>query len=117
MLAIFTLVATTLATHASAACTRASLKAVIDSYIAAQTAGQPSFAANATYTENRKKVGVSSGIFSKPLKIDHARSQYDVVQCAAFSELIVTNPAAPYVIATQLRVDNNTNTISQIDSK
>jgi hypothetical protein len=105
-----------LAAQASAACTRETLRAATDAYIAAQTIGQPSFAANATYTENRKKLSIATGILSKPLKIDHSRSQHDVVQCAAFSELIVTNPTNPYVIATQLRVDNSTNLVSQIDS-
>jgi hypothetical protein len=105
-----------LATQASAACTRETLKAVTDAHLAAQTAGQTAFAVNATYTQNRKKVDIKSSILSKALKIDHARAQHDVPQCAAFSEFIVTNSAAPYVIATQLRLDNTTNTVSQIDS-
>jgi hypothetical protein len=110
------IVAAILATHASAACTRDTLKAITDAHFAAQTAGQSSFAANATYTENRKKVDIKSGILSKALKIDHSRAQHDVPQCAAFSEFIVTNSAAPYVIATQIRLDNTTNAVSQIDS-
>jgi hypothetical protein len=105
-----------LATRASAACTRESLKAVTDAHLAAQTAGQTSFAANATYTENRKKVDIKSSVLAKVLKVDHARAQHDVPQCAAFTEFIVTNSAAPYVIATQIRVSNTTNTVSQIDS-
>lgn len=113
---IATAVVAILAAQASAECTRASLKAITDAYLAAQTAGQPTFAANATYTENRKKASITTGILSKPLKVDHARSQHDVPQCAAFSEIIVTNAASPYVIATQLRVDNVTQAVSQIDS-
>ena len=113
---IITAVVAGFATQVSAACTRETLKAVTDALLAAQTAGQSSFASNATYTENRRKVDIKSSILSKPLKVDHARSQHDVPQCAAFSEFIVTNSAAPYVIATQLRLDNSTNAVSQIDS-
>jgi hypothetical protein len=105
-----------LATQASAACTRETLKAITDAHLAAQTAGQTSFAANATYTENRKKIDIKSSVLSKALKVDHARAQHDVPQCAAFSEFIVTNSAAPYVIATQIRLDNTTNSVAQIDS-
>lgn len=105
-----------LATRASAACTRESLKAVTDAHLAAQTAGQTSFAANATYTENRKKVDIKSSVLAKALKVDHARAQHDVPQCAAFTEFIVTNSATPYVIATQIRVSNTTGAVSQIDS-
>jgi hypothetical protein len=105
-----------LAAQAHAACTREILKSATDALLATQTAGQTSFAGNATYTENRKKVDIKSSILSKALKIDHARSQHDVPQCAAFSEFIVTNSAAPYVIATQLRLDNATNAVAKIDS-
>ncbi|CAO2649134.1 Nn.00g100830.m01.CDS01 [Neocucurbitaria sp. VM-36] len=108
-----------LVTQASATCTRETLKAVTDELLAAQTAGQTSFSSLAdtvAYSENRKKVDIKSGVLSKALKVDHVRSQHDVPQCAAFSEFIVTNSAAPYVIATQLRLDNTTNKVSQIDS-
>jgi hypothetical protein len=113
---IFTIFSITLVTQASAACTRESLKAVTDAHLTAQTAGQTSFAANATYTQNRKKVDIKSSILSRALKIDHSRAQHDIPQCAAFTEFIATDSAAPYVIATQIRVDNTTNAVSQIDS-
>jgi hypothetical protein len=106
------------ATRTFAACTREALKAVTDEFIAAQTAGKTSFnslSSTVTYTENRKSVDIKTGILSKPMKIDHVRSQHDTTQCAAFSEIIVTNTAAPYVIATQLRLDNATK-VSQIDT-
>jgi hypothetical protein len=103
----------------SAECTKATLRAITADLLTAQTAGTSSFSSLGTtvaYTENRKKVDIKGGILSQALKIDHNRSQHDVVQCAAFSEFIVTNSAKPYVIATQLRVDNTTNKVSQIDS-
>ncbi|KAF1845817.1 uncharacterized protein K460DRAFT_115659 [Cucurbitaria berberidis CBS 394.84] len=108
-----------LAARASAECTRETLKAITDQVLAAQTAGQTNFtslSSTVTYTENRKKVDIKSGVLSKALKVDHARAQHDVPQCAAFTEFIVTNSAAPYVIASQLRVDNATNKVAQFDS-
>ncbi|KAF1832906.1 hypothetical protein BDW02DRAFT_407397 [Decorospora gaudefroyi] len=109
-----------LATQASAACSRESLKAITDELLAAQTAGQPTFSSlsdNVAYTENRKSVDIKTGLLSKPMKVDHARSQHDTTQCATFSEFIVTNAAAPYVIATQMRLDNSSSPqVSQIDT-
>ncbi|KAJ4370494.1 hypothetical protein N0V83_005015 [Neocucurbitaria cava] len=108
-----------LVVQVSAECTRDTLKAVTDELLAAQTAGQTSFnslASTVAYSENRKKVDIKSGILSKALKVDHVRAQHDVPQCAAFSEFIVTNSAAPYVITMQLRLDNATSKVSQIDS-
>lgn len=115
---ILAVIVIALATRASAACTRETLKSITDQLTAAQTAGTPSFEALAStvaYTENRKKVDIKTGILSKALKIEHSRAQHDTTQCAAFAEFIVTNAAAPYVIATQLRVDNSSR-VSQIDS-
>ncbi|KAF2876373.1 hypothetical protein BDV95DRAFT_477695, partial [Massariosphaeria phaeospora] len=114
-----TLLLGALATHTSADCTRATLQAATDALLAAQTAGTPSFptlADTVAYQENRKTIDIKTGILSHALHIDHNRSQLDVTQCAAFSELIVTNAAAPYVIATQLRLDNATSKIRQLDS-
>lgn len=107
------------ASQASALCTRDTLKAVTDELLAAQSAGQTSFtslSSAAAYTENRKKIDIKSSVLSKALKIHHSRAQHDVPQCAAFTEFIVTNSAAPYVIATQLRLDNTTNNVSQMDT-
>ncbi|KAF2786727.1 hypothetical protein K505DRAFT_289214 [Melanomma pulvis-pyrius CBS 109.77] len=108
-----------LVAQVSSECTKATLQAVTADLLAAQAAGSSSFSslgATVAYTENRKKVDIKAGILSQPLKIDHNRSQHDIVQCAAFSEFIVTNSAKPYVITTQLRVDNTTNKVSQMDS-
>ena len=114
----FIAIISALAIQTYAACTREVLKAVTDELFAAQTAGQTNFnslSSTVAYTENRKSVDIKTGILSKSMKIDHARSQHDTTQCAAFSEFIVTDTAAPYVIATQLRLDNSTK-VSQIDT-
>lgn len=115
---IFALTATLVA-GASAACDRALLTAATSDLFTAQTSGKlsgNSFGSTIKYTENRKAVNISQGILSQALTINHNRSQHDVVQCAAFSEFIVTNSAKPYVIATQLRLDNATSKVTQIDS-
>ncbi|KAK2597910.1 hypothetical protein N8I77_012662 [Diaporthe amygdali] len=108
---------------ASAACDRATLKNVTDTYIAAQTAGSLTPLAGllngTTYHENYKTATISSGILSQALKIDHNRTTLDTTQCASFAELIVANSAHPYVIGTQLYLSNSTTepqTISKIDT-
>ena len=115
---LVTTLVSVLAAPVSAACTRETLKAITDELLAAQSAGQATFSSlsnTVAYSENRKNMDIKSGILTKALKIDHARSQHDTTQCAAFSEFIVANSAAPYVIATQLRLDNTTK-VSQMDT-
>ncbi|CAI6341912.1 unnamed protein product [Periconia digitata] len=108
------------AASASAACDRSLLTAATTDLYTSQTNGKltgTSFANNTSikYTENRKAASIAQGILSHSLTINHNRSQHDVAQCAAFSEYIVTG-SKPYVIATQLRLDNSTNKVAQIDS-
>lgn len=108
---------------ASAACDRATLQNVTNSYIAAQTSGSLNPIAgliNGTnYRENFKAATISSGILSQAMKIDHNRTTLDTTQCASYAELIVANSAHPYVIGTQLYLSNSTTvpqTISKIDT-
>ncbi|KAF2262581.1 hypothetical protein CC78DRAFT_467779 [Lojkania enalia] len=116
---LFSLVSAALIAQVSAQCTLNILKAVTDDILAAQTSGKSAFSSLAdtvSYTENRKKVDINTGVLSQALKIDHNRSQHDVVQCATFSEFIVTNSAKPYVIVTTARLDNTSYKVNQIDS-
>lgn len=87
-------------------CTREFLQDAVATYLAAQTAGDPSAFTHltpiATYTENFAATDASTGILSSPLAIDHDRSLYDTTQCATYTELIVTDPSHPYVLGTQL---------------
>ncbi|KAF2658323.1 hypothetical protein K491DRAFT_593333 [Lophiostoma macrostomum CBS 122681] len=109
----------TLPALTSSACTKDSLRAITADLLTAQTAGNSAFsslASTVAYTENRKKVDITKGILSQALTINHSRSQHDTTQCATFSEFIVTNSAKPYVIATQLRTDNATGKVNQIDT-
>ncbi|RAR01219.1 hypothetical protein DDE82_006678 [Stemphylium lycopersici] len=110
-----------LAAIAFAACPRSTLEAITAQYYAAQTNGNtdfPSLSLTVQYTENRQPANITTGILSQPLKIDHFRAQHDTTACAAFSEIIVTDESAPYVIATQLRVSasNSTNSSSSSSS-
>ena len=92
----------------NAACTKASLGAAADAYVAAQTAGsisglQSLLASNWTYTENNKVIAHNKGLLHKALKLDHRRTNHDLVQCATYTELV--SAGGPYVIGTQIRHD------------
>ncbi|GAB1316208.1 hypothetical protein MFIFM68171_06418 [Madurella fahalii] len=89
-------------------CSKAVLQAAADAYIEAQRAGNTSllleFVADTwEYEQNNKKMDVQAGVLSKALKIDHRRTNFDLVQCATYSEVIAADPADPYVIGTQIR--------------
>ncbi|KAI1390508.1 uncharacterized protein F4822DRAFT_152850 [Hypoxylon trugodes] len=96
-----------LAVQAAAQCTRESLIAATDSLLAAQTEGKPDgispLAESVTYLEAFKTADIKTGILSHPLKIDFNRSLHDTVQCATYTEIVVTDKTHPYVIGTQLR--------------
>lgn len=94
---------------ARAGCTREFLQAATDGYLAAQKAGNASLARSlpsaSAYTENFKAASQTSGILSKPLKIDWSRSILDTTQCATFTEFVVTDASHPYVIGSQIHWD------------
>jgi len=99
-----------------AACTLANLQDAANSYLASVTAGQLQPAlANATYQENNKAVDIKKGLLSQAMTIDHNKTTFDTTACATYSELVITNPKAPYVIGTQVRLDANNN-INLVDS-
>ncbi len=103
---------------AATPCTRAQLKALVDSYVAVQTAGSPTtfnVSDAVSYQENDKNADFKTGILSTPLKIDSSRYLLDTVQCATFSELIVTDQKHPYVIGTQIRLADGV--ITSIESR
>ena len=64
------------------------LKAAVDSYLAAQGAGdlkKMAFAEKVKYLENMKEVEPSAGTWSKKLNIAFSRSFYDSTRCKTFS--------------------------------
>ncbi|KAK5659908.1 hypothetical protein OQA88_13372 [Cercophora sp. LCS_1] len=87
-------------------CTRDFLKAQAEKYVAAQAAGKPgdlTTSATVAYTEDFKASTLTTGILSKPLKIDFNRSMYDTTECAIFTEVVAASNTPPYVLGTQLR--------------
>ena len=84
-------------------CTRADLQSAADDYIAAQTSGDPSkmhFTLWVQYTEQNETASMANGVLSKPQKIDFHRTLVDAQSCSTFTEVIITDPAHPYVLGT-----------------
>ncbi len=95
--------------NAQVSCTRESLKAAVDLYIAAQTKGDPAGLPLATglgYVENFKAVNINEGLIKTPMKIDHQRTLLDTSTCQTFTEVIVSDKANPYALGTRLRVNH-----------
>lgn len=98
-------------------CTRQSLQSAVDSYLAAQRAGDRRMmplAEKATYLENMSPVAAERGLWNTALPIAFSRSFLDEVRCRTFSEVIVTQARPQYVLGTRLTVDNGR--ITRIDS-
>jgi hypothetical protein len=97
-------------------CTRASLQSAVDSYLAAQKAGdrtKMAFADKVTYRENMSEVTPDKGLWNTALPVAFSRSFLDKDRCRTFTEVIVTQDH-PYVLGTRLSVDGGK--ITAIDS-
>jgi hypothetical protein len=96
--------------HAAVSCTRGGMQEAVDLYIAAQSkgdlAGLP-LAKGVGYWENGVPTAIETGFVAKPMKIDHHRTFFDTASCQTFTEVIVTDKAAPYVFGTRLRVNHD----------
>jgi len=95
---------------AQISCTRGGLQRAVDLYIAAQTNGDPSglpIPSGVGYMENAAPAAIGEGLINKPMKIDHHFSLLDTATCQAFTEVIVTDQANPYVLGTRLRVNHD----------
>ncbi|OAA65368.1 hypothetical protein SPI_02155 [Niveomyces insectorum RCEF 264] len=103
-----------------AACPRSFLQNITSQYVAAQSGGKratlQTLASNVTYIENDITVDVTKAVLNQPMKIDHNRSFHDTTQCAALTEIIVTDPKAPYVIHTRFLADAATRKVTTVDS-
>lgn len=96
--------------HAAVSCTRAGLQQAVDLYLAAQTKGDVSglpLAKGIGYWENAVPADMNKGLITKTMKIDHHRSIFDTDTCQSFTEVIVTNKAAPYIFGTRLRINHD----------
>lgn len=85
-----------------AQCTYSQLQQLSANYVASRASGSISAFSSAIYTENSKPATLSTSVLAQPLRIDNNRSLHDTVACATYTELIITNPAHPYVIGTQI---------------
>jgi hypothetical protein len=95
---------------AEVSCTRGGLQQAVDLYLAAQAKGDPAglpLSAGLGYWENMAAVDVKTGFLHKPLKIDHHLSLLDADSCQTFTEVIVTDKAAPYVLGTRMRINHD----------
>jgi hypothetical protein len=95
---------------AQISCTRGGLQRAVDLYVEAQTKGDTSDLPLATavgYWENAALADIKQGLINKPLTIDHHRSLLDTDSCQTFTEVIVTDEDAPYVLGTRLRVNHD----------
>jgi hypothetical protein len=96
--------------RAGVSCTREGLQQAVDLYLTAQTKGDISglpLAKGVGYSENIAPADIHTGFITKPMKIDHERSILDTATCQTFTEVIVTDKAAPYVFGTRLRVNHD----------
>ncbi|MBF8269635.1 MAG: hypothetical protein HW411_1634 [Gammaproteobacteria bacterium] len=97
----------TLNVQAQSACTRPVLQTAVDSYLAAQGAGDISkmaLAADAKFFENMAEVARDKGLWNTALPIAFSRSILDPSRCRTFTEVIVTEGGHPYVLGTRLNV-------------
>jgi hypothetical protein len=97
------------ATSAQAACDRAMLQDLADTYVEAQQAGNPTLvplAEGAYYGENDRPVDIAAGILGEGLTVDFTRSLLDTTQCATFTELVAATHPHPYVINTRMEVND-----------
>jgi hypothetical protein len=93
------------APNAWAQCSRETLQTLADTYVQAQTAGDPtmlSFAAGSSYGENDEAMDAGAGVLAEALTVDFTRSLYDTTQCATFTELVAATHSHPYVIHTRI---------------
>lgn len=95
---------------AQISCTRGGLQRAVDLYIDAQTKGDLSglpLAAGAGYWENIARADINEGMINTALEIDHHRSLLDTDSCQTFTEVIVADAEAPYVLGTRMRVNHD----------
>ena len=92
-----------------AGCSRERLVEVAEQYRAAQASGRAIMHMRpmgewVNYYENFELSSMTfGGVIATPQKVDWDRSFYDTVACSVYVESIITDPAHPYVLATQIR--------------
>ncbi|KAK7184918.1 hypothetical protein DPSP01_002747 [Paraphaeosphaeria sporulosa] len=108
-----------IATTATAACSRSTLQSATTALLAAQTAGNLSalpLSPNTSYIENDAALALSSSILTKSVPIDLSRSLHDTTLCATFTEIISATGSHPYVIMTRMLFTADGAAISRIEN-
>lgn len=117
-LGAITLAGMAIAADASAACSRDMLQQLTDTYVQAQTAGNPAalpLAAGASYAENDVAMDIATGVLAIGLTADFTRSFVDTTLCATFTELTVATHEPPYVIHTRMEATED-GTVTKLES-
>lgn len=87
-------------------CSREELQVLADKYVKAQTEGMALYVPMGNWVNYNENFEMSSmtygGVLAKKLKIDWHRTLVDTTTCNIYVQMIVADPADPYVIATQL---------------
>jgi hypothetical protein len=90
---------------AQGGCSENDLNNAADAYLQAQAIGDPSpmpLGTWVTYNEQMDLGTMSTGVISKKLKVDFSRRLVDTIACQVYLEVIVTDPAHPYVLGVTL---------------
>lgn len=91
---------------AQAGCDRAQLQSLADAYVAAQSAGEGFRVPMAEWVQYRENYALSSmtygGVLATPHEVDWYRAHLDTLTCAIFVELVVDDPASPWVLGTRI---------------
>jgi len=106
-------------------CSRERLIEIANQYRAAQKDGRAimhmmPMGEWVNYYENYELSSMAfGGVIASPQKVDWDRSFYDTTNCSVYIESIITDPAHPYVLATQVRgtgaIGSPTGTIGGFD--
>ena len=87
------------------ACSETELNIAADRYLEAQSKGDPTpipLGTWVTYNEQMDLGTMSTGVISKPLKVDFSRRLVDPLSCQVYLEVVVTDPSHPYVLGVTL---------------
>lgn len=91
-------------------CTRGGLQNAVDLYIEAQSSGDISnlpIPNGAGYWENEERIALDEGLINTAMEIDHHMSLLDEDSCQTFTEVIITDEEAPYVLGTRMRINHD----------
>ena len=110
-------ITTAMAQSSGPACTRESLKAATDKFLAALQAHNPSglpLASGVKYTENGIVVAVGKGFWETAGKLTFKRGMVDTQKCGTHTQTIIEENGKPMLYGVRLKVDKAK--ISEIES-